>query len=207
MLVLTAAPAATPVGSQMVIGLIIGIALLIFMVLKTKIHAFLALIIAATVTGLIGGMVPTAVVASITKGFGNTLGSIGIIIGFGVMMGAIFEASGAAERMALTFIEKLGHGREELALAITGFLVSIPIFCDSGFVILSHWPRPSPEDQSVVTLGVACGGLVITHSLVPTRTRRRCRHLRGQCGRRHPLGHCPGHSHDQRSHHLCQIHR
>lgn len=170
MLVLTAAPAATPVGSQMVIGLIIGIALLIFMVLKTKIHAFLALIIAATVTGLIGGMVPTAVVASITKGFGNTLGSIGIIIGFGVMMGAIFEASGAAERMALTFIEKLGHGREELALAITGFLVSIPIFCDSGFVILSPLAKAISRKtkKSVVTLGVAlAGGLVITHSLVP----------------------------------------
>ncbi len=158
------------VGSQMVIGLIIGIALLIFLVLKTKIHAFLALIVAATVTGLIGGMQPSAVVASITKGFGGTLGSIGIIIGFGVMMGAIFEASGAAERMALTFIKKLGHGKEEIALAITGFLVSIPIFCDSGFVILSPLAKAISRKtkKSVISLGVAlAGGLVITHSLVP----------------------------------------
>lgn len=158
------------VGSQMIFGLVIGIALLIFLILKTKIHAFLALIIAAAVTGLIGGMPSNAVLASITKGFGNTLGSIGIIIGFGVMMGEIFEASGAAERMAQTFIKKLGKGKEEIALAITGFLVSIPIFCDSGFVILSPLAKAISRKtkKSVVTLGISlAAGLVITHSLVP----------------------------------------
>ncbi len=158
------------VGSQMILGLIIGITILIVLILKTKIHAFLALIIAAAVTGLIGGMPSNAVLASISKGFGNTLGSIGIIIGFGVMMGEIFEASGAAERMAQTFIKKLGKGREEIALAITGFLVSIPIFCDSGFVILSPLAKAISRKtkKSVITLGVAlAAGLVITHSLVP----------------------------------------
>src|SRR5699024_9108001 len=124
-------------GGQMIVGLVIGIALLIILILKTKIHAFLALIISAAITGLIGGMPPNDVLDSITKGFGSTLGSIGIIIGFGVMMGEIFEVSGAAERMAQTFIKKSGKGREEIALAFTGFLISIPIFCDSGFVILS----------------------------------------------------------------------
>ena len=101
-------------GSQMIVGLIIGITLLIILILKTKIHAFLALIIAAATTGLIGGMAPNAVLDAISKGFGGTLASIGIIIGFGVMMGEIFEASGAAERMAQTFIKKLGKGREEI---------------------------------------------------------------------------------------------
>jgi GntP family gluconate:H+ symporter len=154
----------------MILGLVIGIALLLIMILKTKIHAFPALIIAAAVTGIIGGMPPTDVTAAITAGFGNTLGSIGIIIGFGVMMGAIFEASGAAERMARTFIKRLGHGREEIALAFTGFLVSIPIFCDSGFVILSPIAKAISRKtkKSVVTLGVSlAAGLVITHSLVP----------------------------------------
>lgn len=158
------------VGSQMILGLIIGITILIVLILKTKIHAFLALIIAAAVTGLIGGMPSNAVLAAISKGFGNTLGSIGIIIGFGVMMGEIFEASGAAERMAQTFIKKLGKGKEEFALAITGFLVSIPIFCDSGFVILSPIAKAISRKtkKSVVTLGIPlAAGLVITHSLVP----------------------------------------
>lgn len=157
-------------GSQILIGLILGIVLLIFLMLRTKMHPFLALIISASITGLIGGMPADEVVNSITKGFGNTLGSIGIIIGFGVMMGEIFEVSGAAKKMAQIFINKLGKGREELALAITGFLVSIPIFCDSGFVILSPLAKSISRStgKSVISLGVSLAvGLVITHSLVP----------------------------------------
>jgi GntP family gluconate:H+ symporter len=157
-------------GGQMIFGLVIGIALLIILILKTKIHAFLALIITSAVTGLIGGMPTNAVLDSITSGFGSTLGNIGIIIGFGVMMGQIFEVSGAAERMAQNFIKKLGKGKEEIALSITGFLVSIPIFCDSGFVILSPLAKAISRKtkKSVVTLGISlAAGLVITHSLVP----------------------------------------
>ncbi len=157
-------------GGQMIFGLVIGIASLVFLILKTKIHAFLALIIASVVTGLVGGMPSNAVLDAITSGFGGTLGSIGIIIGFGVMMGRIFEVSGAAEKMAQTFINKLGKGKEEIALSITGFLVSIPIFCDSGFIILSPLARAISRKtkKSVVTLGVSlAAGLVITHSLVP----------------------------------------
>ena len=157
-------------GNQMILGLIIGIFLLILMIMKTKIHAFPALIIAAATTGLIGGMPPTNVITSISTGFGSTLGSIGIIIGFGVMMGELFEASGAAERMAQTFIKILGKDKEEWALGITGFIVSIPIFCDSGFVILSPLVKAISRKtkKSVVSLGIALAlGLVITHSLVP----------------------------------------
>ncbi|MGC7870059.1 GntP family permease [Desulfosporosinus sp. SYSU MS00001] len=157
-------------GSQMIIGLVIGIIALVFLILKTKIHAFPALIIAAAATGIIGGMPPNKVIDAITSGFGSTLGSIGIIIGFGVMMGELFEASGAAEKMAQTFVKRLGKGREEIALAITGFLVSIPIFCDSGFVILSPLAKAISRKtkKSVITLGVAlASGLVITHSLIP----------------------------------------
>lgn len=122
---------------RMVAALIIGIILLVFLILKTKIHTFLALILASIFIGVVGGMPQNDVLTAITNGFGSTLGSIGIIIGFGVMMGQIFETSGAATRMAYTFIKLFGKGREEAALSVTGFLVSIPIFCDSGFVILS----------------------------------------------------------------------
>ncbi|MGL5692618.1 MAG: GntP family permease [Peptostreptococcaceae bacterium] len=157
-------------GPQILLGLGLGISILIFLMLKTKIHPFLGMIISASVTGIVGGMPASNVVDSITKGFGNTLGSIGIIIGFGVMMGEIFEVSGAAKKMAQIFVEKLGKGREELALAITGFLVSIPIFCDSGFVILSPLAKSISRNtkKSVISLGLALAlGLVITHSLVP----------------------------------------
>lgn len=157
-------------GPQILLGLGAGIILLVFLMLKTKIHPFLGMIISAAVTGLIGGMAASDVIGSITTGFGNTLGSIGIIIGFGVMMGEIFEVSGAAKKMAQVFVKKLGKGREELALAITGFLVSIPIFCDSGFVILSPLAKSISRStrKSVISLGLSLAlGLVITHTLVP----------------------------------------
>lgn len=167
-------------GERMMIGLGIGIVILVFLVLKTKIHAFLALIMSAVVIGVIGGMPLVTVtlesgqkfgiVNSITTGFGGTLGSIGIIIGFGVMMGQIFERTGAAKRMAQTFLKLFGKRKEEEALALTGFLVSIPIFCDSGFVILAPIAKAISKvtKKSVISLGVAlAAGLVITHTLVP----------------------------------------
>lgn len=105
-------------GNQMLLGLIIGLAVLIFLVLKTKIHAFVALIIATVVIGVIGGMPlvketfpdgkSLGIIMSITKGFGGTLSGIGIIIGFGVILGKIFEISGAAQRMAITFLNLFG---------------------------------------------------------------------------------------------------
>lgn len=172
-------------GIRMMIGLLIGIALLILLMLKTKIQAFLALILSTILVGVIGGMPLIAtdivdaagefksgvsIVNSITGGFGSTLGSIGIIIGFGVMMGQIFEVSGAAKRMAYVFLKLFGKGKEEIALALTGFLVSIPIFCDSGFVVLSPIAKALSRTtkKSVISLGAAlAAGLVITHSLVP----------------------------------------
>ncbi len=154
----------------MIVALIIGIVLLILLILKTKVHAFLGLIVAAVVIGLLGGMDPTAIPTSIINGFGGTLGSIGIIIGFGVMMGQIFDRTGAAERMALTFIKLFGKKREHWAMALTGFIVSIPIFCDSGFVVVSPIAKAISKKtrRSIVSIaGPLAAGLVITHSLVP----------------------------------------
>ena len=157
-------------GNQMIIALLIGIVVLILLILKTKVHAFLGLIIAAVIIGLLGGMDPTAIPTSIINGFGGTLGSIGIIIGFGVMMGQIFDKTGAAERMALTFIKLFGKKREHWAMAFTGFIVSIPIFCDSGFVVVSPIAKAISKKtrRSIVAIaGPLAAGLVITHSLIP----------------------------------------
>ncbi|MCM3709157.1 GntP family permease [Sporosarcina luteola] len=155
---------------QMILGLVIGVAALIFLVLKTKIHAFLALIIGASLTGLIGGMNPIEVSGAISSGFGSTLGSIGIVIGFGVMIGRILEVSGAAERLAYSLIRFIGKRKEEWAMAIAGYIVSIPIFVDSAFVILNPLVKALSRKtgKSVITLGVALGiGLVATHHAVP----------------------------------------
>lgn len=153
-----------------VIGLAVAIFVLIFLVLRTRVHALLAMLIAAAIAGVSGGLTAAETVTVITKGFGSTLGSIGIVIGLGVMMGRVLEVSGAAEQIAYSFIKWLGKKREEWALAITGYIVSIPIFVDSAFVILYPLAKALAKNgkRSILTLGVAlAGGLVVTHHTVP----------------------------------------
>ncbi|SPY38441.1 GntT/GntP/DsdX family permease [Pasteurella canis] len=153
-----------------IIGLLVAVFVLVFLVLRTRVHAFIAMLIAAAIAGLIGGMSVDNTLGAITKGFGGTLGGIGIVIGLGVMMGSILEVSGAAEKMAYSFIKFLGKKKEEWALAITGYVVSIPIFVDSAFVILYPVAKALAKNgkRSLLTLGVAlAGGLVVTHHTVP----------------------------------------
>jgi H+/gluconate symporter-like permease len=119
-----------------IIGLIIAVFVLVFLVIRTRVHALIAMLAAACIAGITGGMSIDKTLTVITQGFGSTLGSIGIVIGLGVMMGRLLEVSGAAEQIAYSFIKWLGKRREEWALAITGYIVSIPIFVDSAFVIL-----------------------------------------------------------------------
>lgn len=156
--------------TQMLIGLVVGVVLLIVMVTMTKVPAFVAIILSALLVALVGGVPGLEIPGIISAGFGGTLGTIGIIIGFGVIMGQIFEVSGAAERMARTFIKLFGKGREDLALALTGFIVSIPIFCDSAFVILFPIAKAISQKTRknlVVLAGALAMGLVITHTMVP----------------------------------------
>lgn len=80
--------------TQMLLGLVLGIAVMIVLVMKTKTHTFIALLLAAAITGLVGGMTPSDAVSAISSGFGNTLASTGIIIGLGVMLGGILEKTG-----------------------------------------------------------------------------------------------------------------
>lgn len=151
-------------------GLLVAIAALLFMILKTRIPAFPALIIAAVITGSLGGMKSEMMIASVTRGFGGTLGNIGIVIGFGVMMGSLLQMSGASKRMAISFINLLGKGREELALVMIGLIVSMAVFCDSAFIVLVPLVKAISRStgKSVVGLGATlAAGLVISHSMIP----------------------------------------
>ncbi|MFQ2253059.1 gluconate:H+ symporter [Aeromonas sp. DNRA1] len=153
-----------------IIGLIIAVFVLVFLVIRTRVHALIAMLAAACIAGITGGMSIDKTLTVITQGFGSTLGSIGIVIGLGVMMGRLLEVSGAAEQIAYSFIKWLGKRREEWALAITGYIVSIPIFVDSAFVILYPVAKALAKSgkRSLLTLGVAlAGGLVVTHHTVP----------------------------------------
>lgn len=169
-------------STRMMLGLAIGIIVMILLVMKTKIHTFIALLLAATITGLIGGMpvvdikdaatgmTTTGVITAIKDGFGNTLKSTGIIIGLGVMMGGILEVSGAAEQLAFTFIRWIGKRKEEWALAITGWVVSIPVFADSAIVIFAPLVKAMSSVTGISVVGLALSlacGLQMTHCLVP----------------------------------------
>ena len=156
--------------TQMLLGLFLGILVMIVLVLKTRTHTFIALLLAALITALVGRMNPADAITAIQDGFGNTLKSTGIIIGLGVMMGGILEKTGAAERLAYTFIKLIGKGNEEWALGITGWLVSIPVFADSAVLIFAPLCKALSRvtGKSVVGLALALAcGLQCTHTMVP----------------------------------------
>ncbi|MGF1859590.1 GntP family permease [Photobacterium profundum] len=153
-----------------IFGIILGITVMMLMIIKTRIPVALAMVISCLIMGLFAGIAPTDLVNAIKSGFGGVLGGIGLIIAFGVIMGACFEKSGAAVRMAKTFVKLCGKGREDLALGFTGVLVAIPVFCDSAYVLLHSLVRAISRNtgKSSVGLGVTLAlGLLITHALVP----------------------------------------
>ena len=155
---------------QLLLALVLGIAAIIVLVLRTRLDAFIALLIAGLVTGIVAGQPLIDIVNSITEGFGSTLGSIGIVIGLGVAIGKILEVSGAADTLARTFLKAFGKGREEWAMGSVGSLVSIPVFCDSGYVIMNPLARSIARVKrgGYVALALALGcGMTLTHHMVP----------------------------------------
>ena len=159
-----------------VLAMAIGIVVMMGLIIFTKMHAFPSLIISAILIGILAlpsmgeGATLASVISSVTTGFGGTMASIGVVIGFGCIMGIFLEKSGAAKRMALTILKLVGVKNCDVVLGLTGFVVSIPVFCDSGFVILSSLAKEFSRltKKSMVWLGGILGmGLYITHFMVP----------------------------------------
>ncbi|RMI14694.1 MAG: GntP family permease [Calditrichaeota bacterium] len=150
--------------------LILIVFLIILSTTRWHVHPFLALLGASLLMGVLLGMSPIAVVGKIVEGFGGTLKSIGIVIAFGTIIGVFLERSGAATTLAEAALSRLGDRRAPLAMNLTGFIVSIPVFCDSGFVILSSLNRAISRRSGVrlSLLAVALAtGLYATHVFVP----------------------------------------
>ena len=155
---------------QLLVALLGGVATVILIILLTRLDAFPALLLGAIVTGVIAGVAPLELVDMMTAGFGNTLASIGIVIGLGVSLGKLLEVTGGADALARSFIKLFGAGRERVAMTATGAVVSVPVFCDSGYVMLHPLARSLARkaQQPVVGLSLAlAGGLVLSHTLVP----------------------------------------
>lgn len=133
-------------------------------------HPFLVLIVVAVVVGLVCGISTEEVIGTVKTGFGNILANIGIVILAGTIIGTILEKTGAALTMANSILKLVGKKNSVLTMGITGYVTGIPVFCDSGFVILSPISR-ALASQSKVSLAVMAtalsGGLYATHCLVP----------------------------------------
>src|ERR1700755_2201702 len=115
--------------------ILFAIALQVFLTVK-KLSPFLSLLIVAIVCGLLLGMQPEALLVSIEKGVGSTLGGLALIICLGAILGKILEQSGAAEKISVTLINAFGIKNIQWAVLLTGFLIGIPLYYNAGFVIL-----------------------------------------------------------------------
>lgn len=115
----------------------VSIGVLLGLVIKLKMPAFIAMILVAMATALAGGIAADKVIPTLTAGMGKTLGSVAIIVGLGAMLGRMIEVSGGAERLAHSFTEKLGRKRVVAAVTAAAFVLGIPVFFDVGFIILA----------------------------------------------------------------------
>lgn len=154
----------------LVLVAIAGIAGLLFLVIRTKLHAFVALLVVSLLVGVAAGMPLGEVISSIEAGMGGTLGFVAIVVGLGAMFGKMLEVSGGAERLAQTLMKKFGEDRSQWALGITGFLVAIPVFFDVGFIILVPivYGLAKKTGKSLLHYGIPLlAGLAVTHSFIP----------------------------------------
>jgi len=150
--------------------IIVAVIAMILAISKLKIHPFIVMTVIAIAVGLLCGMNTEDVINKVKAGFGNILASIGIVILAGTIIGTILEKTGAALTMANTILKLVGKERSVLTMGLTGYVTGIPVFCDSGFVILSPISRAlaAQSNKSLAVMATALSaGLYATHCLVP----------------------------------------
>ncbi|KAA3632094.1 MAG: GntP family permease [Bacteroidetes bacterium] len=155
---------------MIVIYLLLSIVLIILLTAKWKVHPFIVLLLVAILYGIVSGMELNQVIASVNKGFGNTLGGIGMIIILGVIIGAFLEHSGGAYTLAEKVLKLTGKSRIPGAMSLIGWVVSIPVFADSGFMLLSPLSKSLTKRAGITLSGTAVAlalGLIASHTMVP----------------------------------------
>jgi GntP family gluconate:H+ symporter len=153
-----------------VLYLLVSVLLIILLTTKLKVHPFLALFGVALTYGLVSGMSLEMIIESINTGFGETIGKIGLLIIFGIIIGAFLENSGGAFKLAEAILKLIGKKRVTSAMGIIGYFISIPVFADSGFILLSPLTKSLSKKAGISLAGPAIAlsvGLMATHSLVP----------------------------------------
>lgn len=156
--------------AQVMLFLALGIGIIILLTAIFRIHAFFALLIACFVVGL-GLQMPVATIINVTKqGFGHIMQSLGFIIVLGTTLGVILEHTGSTRVMANWILKRIGEKKAPLAMSITGFIVGLPIFCDSGYIVLNGLNRSLSKRTGISMIIMSTSlatGLYSVHCLIP----------------------------------------
>jgi len=157
-------------GSHLLLLTLGAIALLLFLILWGRLHAFLALMLSSIALGLAAGMPAAKLLKSLQTGFGEALGFIAVVVALGAMVGRFLEHSGGGRRLAEWLLGMFGKDRAAWAVLTAAFLVGLPIFFEVGFIILVPlaWSLARESKRSLLYYGlpIACA-LTVTHAMVP----------------------------------------
>jgi GntP family gluconate:H+ symporter len=154
----------------LLILLVLAIAFIVWLTAYKKVNAFIALLIAALSVGIFSGLPLDTLAVTLRKGFGDTMEKIGLLIILGTILGVILEKTGATASMATYILKKVKEQNAPAAIAITGFIIGLPIFCDSGFVVLSglNHSLVQKTNGKMPVMAAALGtALYAVHCLVP----------------------------------------
>ena len=157
-------------GIALIIIFAVAIAIMVVAISKWHLHPFIAILLTALIFGIVSGIPLPQITTLIGSGFSKIFAGIGLVIIFGTLMGTILEQSGAALKIADCIIKLLGKRHPVLSMAIMGWVVSIPVFCDSGFVVLNPIREAlvKKTQSSPVAMTVALsGGLYLSHVFIP----------------------------------------
>ena len=157
-------------GLPLIIAFVVAIVLMILLISKLKVHPFLAIMGISLLLAIIAGIPLTQIPGIIGAGFSGTFTSIGIVIILGAFIGTVLEKTGAALKLADMVIKLVGEKNPQLAIELMGWVVSIPVFCDSGFVILNPIRKALVKRTGVssvaMTVCLSCG-LYVSHVFIP----------------------------------------
>ncbi len=150
--------------------LLLSVLCIIWMTTRLKVHPFLALLVISMAYAALSGMPQEELLKAVEEGFGGTLGKIGLIIVLGILIGAFLEHTGAARTIAERVLSWIGSRRVPLAMGVLGYIVSIPVFADSGFMLLDPLGKSLSRNSRISLAGTAIAlglGLMVSHTLVP----------------------------------------
>ena len=147
-----------------------GVILLLLMILKLRLPAFLSLLVSSIVVGLLAGLNGAEIIETVKNGMGSSLGFVATVVGLGALFGSILEISGGAKAIANYLLKVFGEKRSGMSLGLTGFLVAIPVFFDVAFIILIPviYALQRNSGKSLLHYAIPLlSGLAVTHSFIP----------------------------------------